>query len=215
MARNRNATSPACAGRVSFVLRSTTVQPASSRVAEPSGPGSGPRWSAAPRPRLRRRRASLPASSGLGGRAQRNVTVGPSVASGADRHEPVAVRPRPPSGSTSAKESANRALTKWMTPGTLRKFSVRRSRPSGGNSPRQLAEDRRLRPAEPVDRLLGVAHDEHPAAGRTPRRRAAGGSRSGSGRCPGTRRPGRTRPARGPAPGGRDRSTSPGAGRGS
>ena len=41
-----------------------------------------------------------------------------------------------PTHSTSRKQSPNRALTNWMTPGTLRKFSVRLSRPGSGNSDR-------------------------------------------------------------------------------
>ena len=65
------------------------------------------------------------------------------------------------SGSYSGPNSSpNRALTKSSTAGWLRKFSDSGNRPVGGNLLAKLLEHVRIGPAEAIDRLLEVAHEE-------------------------------------------------------
>ena len=107
------------------------------------------------------------------------------------------------------------ALTQSMMGATVRKLVVSSTAPpaSGREALAGGDEDGDVGAAEPVDRLLGVAHDEQAAGGdvdlgplrrrRPPsgrRRRCARRARSGSGRCPGTRRAAGAGSARGAPP---------------
>ena len=172
MARNNSATSPGCAGRVAFVARSKTGQPASSRSRSRRARHRASIIRRSWRGPLRRRRLAL--ADGLvrvlrrEGRPEEldrrlaGVLVAGSAGGGGRRPDDSPMSPGR-AGSRSRKQSPNSALTKWMMPGTLRKFSVRLSRPVRRELGPPLAEDRRLGAAEPVDRLLHVADHEQPA----------------------------------------------------
>ena len=142
MARNSSAMSPGCAGRVSvrgpIEDRPACVEPLPQAAGQAAGldhppfvgrlasPGGEVAWL---------RPHSGPFLREVAG--QRNSTVGWQVSSRPDRQEPMAA-------STAgvvirldiAEAVAEEGVDEVDEPGTLRKFSVRRSRPGSGNSDR-------------------------------------------------------------------------------